>query len=224
MTDCNLVLIGPPGSGKGTQAARIAERYRVPGISTGETLRAAGKEDTPLGRQAKAVMAAGGLVSDEIMIDLMRERLSHPDAAHGFVLDGFPRTVVQAEALDDMLGPRSVLAIVLVVPDAELTRRLSARRVCPRCKTLYAIGTHYGSEEEHCSRCRIALIRRDDDNPETIQRRLVTYHTAVGPLVEHYRHRSALATVNGSQPPEDVWSAITHHIERVRGRRRHAPV
>jgi adenylate kinase len=222
MTECNLVLIGPPGSGKGTQGVRIAERYRVPCISTGETLRAAGKEDTPLGRQAKTVMAAGGLVSDEIMVDLMRERLSRPDAARGFVLDGFPRTVGQAEALDVMLGSRAVLALVLVVPDAELTRRLSARRVCPRCKTLYAIGTHYGSEEEHCSRCGISLIRRDDDNPETIQRRLLAYHAAVGPLVEHYRHRSALATVNGSQSPEDVWSAITHHIDRVRGRRRQA--
>jgi len=213
MTECNLVLIGPPGSGKGTQAVRIAERYGVPGISTGETLRAAGREDTPLGRQAKTIMAAGGLVSDEIMIDLMRERLSRPDAARGFVLDGFPRTVGQAEALDAMVGLRSVLALVLVVPDAELTRRLSARRVCPRCKTLYAIGTHYGSEEEHCSRCGISLIRRDDDNPETIQRRLLAYHTAVGPLVEHYRQRSALATVDGLRSPDAVWSAITHQIE-----------
>jgi adenylate kinase len=107
--------------------------------------------------------------------------------------------------------------------DAELTRRLSARRICPRCKTLYATGTHYGSEEEHCSRCGISLIRRDDDNPETIARRLQTYHAVMGPLLDHYRHRSMLATVKGSHAPDDVWHAVAHHIDRWRARRRAAP-
>jgi adenylate kinase len=218
MTHCCIVLIGPPGSGKGTQAARISERYGVPSISTGDTLRAAGREDTPLGRHAKTVMAAGGLVGDDLMIDLMRARLAEDDAARGFVLDGFPRTLVQAEALDRMAGSRALLTLVLSVPDAELTRRLSARRVCPRCKKLYTSGTHYGSEEEHCSRCGISLIRRDDDNPGTIERRLLTYHAVVGPLVEHYRRRSTTATLDGSQPADDVWAGIVRHIDTMRAR------
>jgi adenylate kinase len=129
----NIVLIGPPGSGKGTQAARICDRYHLPAISTGEILRTAVKAGTPLGRQVQQVLASGALVSDELMIHLVRTRLAEPDAAGGFVLDGFPRTLAQAQALDRMLEGQSLLVLLLVVPEAELERRLGARRICSTC-------------------------------------------------------------------------------------------
>ena len=216
MNQPNIVLIGPPGSGKGTQAARICERYKVPMISTGDILRAAVKAGSPLGRQVQATIASGALVSDQMMIDLVRERLAQDDAQAGFILDGFPRTIVQAEVLDDMLAGRSFLAVVLMVPEAELERRLAARRICSQCKTLYTTGTLYGgSEEELCSRCGHTLIRRDDDNVETIRHRLLTYRNTANPLIAHYRHRSTLAIIDGSKPPDDVTAAVMRHIESV---------
>jgi adenylate kinase len=213
----SLVLIGPPGSGKGTQAARIVESHRVPLISTGDILRAAVKAGTPLGKQVQKTMAAGGLVSDQMMVDLVRERLAQPDAACGFILDGFPRTIVQAQVLDEMLVGKSCLAIVLVVPEAELERRLSSRRICSQCRTLYTSSTLYaGSEEELCSKCGHTLIRRDDDNVETIRQRLLTYRNTAEPLIEHYRRRGALAIVDGTKTPDQVTASI---LEQIRAHR-----
>lgn len=216
----NIVLIGPPGSGKGTQAARICERYGLPWISTGEILRAAVKARSPLGRKVQSTLASGGLVADALMIDLIRGRLAEPDAATGFVLDGFPRTLDQARALDVMLGNRPLLALLLDVPEPELERRLGARRICSTCKTLYASGTRYGSEEELCSRCGGTLIRRDDDNLDVIRNRLQTYRNTADPLVAHYRALGNLAVVDGTASSERVTKAMVQNIETVRRRPR----
>jgi adenylate kinase len=214
MKQVNLLLIGPPGAGKGTQAARICGRYGIPMISTGDILRAAVKAGTPLGRQVQTIIASGGLVGDEVMIDLVRERLGQPDSQQGFVLDGFPRTETQAQALDRMIDGRPFLTVVLVVPEVELERRLGARRICSTCKTLYTTSTLYGgSEEELCSRCGATLIQRDDDNVETIRNRLRTYRETSDPLIAHYRHRAAIAMIDGSLAPDDVTSEIMKRID-----------
>ena len=207
------MLLGPPGSGKGTQAARLCERYRLVAISTGEILRAAVIRGSPLGQRVKATLDSGGLVDDQTMGDLVRERLSQPDAATGVVLDGFPRTLAQARALDEMIDHRPRLAMVLMVPTEALERRLQSRRICLKCRTIYGGGTAYGSEEELCSRCGIPLIRRDDDNTETIRRRLSTYHATVEPLLEFYRSRSALVAVDGTQGPDAVFRAMRRDID-----------
>jgi adenylate kinase len=207
------VLLGAPGSGKGTQAARLCERYHLAAISTGEILRAAVLRGSPLGQRVKKTLDAGGLVDDRTMGDLVRERLSQPDAARGVVLDGFPRSLAQAQALDEMLGHRPCFAIVLTVPTDELERRLQSRRICLKCRTTYGGGTAYGSEEELCSRCGIPLIRRDDDNTETIRRRLSTYHATVAPLLDYYRSRSSLGTVDGTQGPDVVFRAMVRHVD-----------
>lgn len=209
----NLILIGPPGSGKGTQAARIVQRYAVPLISTGDIFRAAVKAGTPLGRQVKKTLAAGGLVSDTLVIDLVRERLGRPDTASGFILDGFPRTLAQALALEDWLADRPLHAIVLTVPEPELLRRLGARRICSTCKTLFTSRSVYGSEAEVCSRCGSILITRDDDNLETIRNRLLTYRNTSDPLVAHYRERGVLSEIDGTRPPDAVSKAILDAIE-----------
>jgi adenylate kinase len=209
----NLLLIGPPGSGKGTQASRLTERYSIPAISTGDILRAAVKAHTPLGVEVGGILAAGGLVGDSLMIDLVRDRLSKPDTASGFVLDGFPRTLTQAEALDLMLGERHVLALLLVVPEAEVERRLVSRRICLGCKTLYTTGTRYGSEQELCSKCGAPLITRDDDNVETVRNRLRTYRETSEPLIAYYRARGWLFEIDGSLPPDGVWTSMLKAIE-----------
>ena len=212
----NIVLIGPPGSGKGTQAARICDRYTLPAISTGEILRAAVKAGTPLGRQVQAILSSGSLVSDDLMIDLVRTRLAEPDAAGGFVLDGVPRTLAQAQALDRMLEGRPLLVLLLVVPEAELERRLGARRICSTCKALYSTGTRYGSEAELCSRCGGMLIRRDDDNLDVIRTRLTTYRETAEPIVNHYWSRQSLVVIDGMADTDQVTRAMMTAIEGAR--------
>lgn len=209
----HLVLIGPPGSGKGTQAARICQRYGVPMISTGDILRAAVKAGTPLGFQVQSVLSSGGLVRDDLMIDLVRARLSSEDTAAGFVLDGFPRTIVQADALSDMAGERPLRVIVLEVPSAELERRLTSRRICTKCKTLHTSRSLYGSEDELCSRCGSVLITRDDDNINVIRTRLKTYRQATNPLMAYYQTHGLLSVIDGTQPPDDVTTAIFNAID-----------
>lgn len=204
----NIVLIGPPGSGKGTQAARICERFKLPWISTGEILRAAVKAETPLGLRVKSTLSSGGLVDDALMIDLVGGRLAEPDARMGFVLDGFPRTIHQALALDDLLAGRCLMAILLDVPEAELERRLGARRICSTCKTLYSTGTRYGSEEELCSKCGGTLIRRDDDNLDVIRTRLQTYRNTANPLIAHYGALGKLAVIDGTVSTDKVTKAM----------------
>lgn len=209
----NIILIGPPGSGKGTQAARICDRYHLPWISTGEILRAAVRAETPLGRKVHDTLSSGGLVDDALMIDLVRSRLAEPDAATGFVLDGFPRTITQALALDALVSGHPLLVLLLDVPEPELERRLGARRICSTCKALYATGTRYGSEEELCSKCGGTLIRRDDDNIDVIRNRLVTYRNTADPLIAHYKARGVLAAIDGTVSSERVTKALIKAID-----------
>jgi adenylate kinase len=213
MSQVNLILIGPPGSGKGTQAARIVQHYTVPLISTGDIFRAAVKAKSPLGLQVKAIMAAGALVGDDLVIDLVRERLRQPDTGRGFILDGFPRTIGQARALDETLGDRPLLAIVLRVPEDELIRRLSSRRICSTCKTLFTSRSVYGSEAEVCSKCGSILITRDDDNVETVKNRLATFRATSDPLIAHYQDRDEMTAIDGTAPPDAVSRAILQAID-----------
>jgi len=213
----NIVLIGPPGSGKGTQAARVCERYAVPWISTGEILRAAVKARSPLGEQVHETLASGSLVDDALMIELVRGRLAEADAKTGFVLDGFPRTIHQAVALDELMTGHCLMASLLSVPEAELERRLGARRICSTCKALYSTGTRYGSEEELCSKCGGTLIRRDDDNIDVIRTRLQTYRKAADPLVAHYRALGKLTVVDGTLPSDTVTRAMLSAVEQAYG-------
>jgi adenylate kinase len=177
-------------------------------ISTGDILRAAVKAKSPLGRKVEAILASGRLVDDTLMNALVRDRLSEPDTANGFILDGFPRTKIQAEALDTMLDRRPLRALALLVPDAELERRLFARRICSQCKTLYSTGRGYGSEAELCSKCGAILIRRDDDNLDTIRRRLKIYRETAEMLIAHYEARQVISSVDGTLPPDAVAAAI----------------
>lgn len=216
MTQVNIILLGPPGAGKGTQAARMASRYGVPVISTGDILRAAVRAKSRLGRSARATMEAGGLVSDETVVGLVRGRLAKPDTSIGFILDGFPRTLAQADALDELLAGRPVKVIALVVPKGELERRLSSRRVCVKCKAVYQSGSRLGSEEETCARCGLALIRRDDDNLKTVRTRLATYQSMSKPLIARYAGQGVLKRVDGTMTADAVTQVIFGHIDEAR--------
>ena len=210
----NLVLMGPPGCGKGTQAARIASRYGIPHISTGEILRAAVRDGSPLGRQVEATLASGGLVSDDLMTELVRERLARPDIAAGFVLDGFPRTAAQARALDVMPAAASVIVVVIAVADAEIVRRLATRRVCASCRLTQSVSSESDSDRDSCPYCGGRLERRKDDDPETVRRRLETYAAFAEPVIAHYHAKTALTSVDGAGQPEAVMATLCAHIDR----------
>ena len=210
------MMMGPPGSGKGTQAVRIAERYAVPHISTGDTLRAAVKAGTPLGRQVSETLASGGLVSDALITDLVRERLSAPDTAKGCILDGFPRTAAQAETLDTMIDPAAFVVVLLAAADEDIIRRLASRRICDACAITQSIqddtDDRYG-----CPYCGGKLVRRPDDHPDIVRRRLATYAEFATPVIEYYRHRRSFGTIDGLQSPDKVTTALCAHIDRVTG-------
>jgi adenylate kinase len=209
----NLVLIGPPGSGKGTQAVRLAEHYSVPHISTGDTLRAAVRAGSILGRQVADTLASGGLVSDALMTDLVRARLAEADANAGFVLDGFPRTVVQAQALDEMIAGPIVVALI-VAADEEIVRRLGKRRVCGSCGITQSVSADTDEQIDPCPYCGGILVRRQDDDPATVRHRLATYARFAGPVVSYYRDRPTFGEVNGLQLPEEVTGALRAHIDK----------
>ncbi len=223
----NVVLIGPPGSGKGTQAVRLSERYGIPHISTGEILRAAVRAGTPLGKQVAATLASGALVSDALMMDLVRERLSNPDARAGFVLDGFPRTVVQAEALDDLLATSSppstsepsdsLIVLLVAVADEAIVRRLSRRRVCASCGITQSVSEDAEPQADPCPYCGGSLVRREDDEPGTVRRRLTTYASLAEPITAFYRTRRRFASVDGLRHPDEVTAALCAHIEHFKG-------
>jgi adenylate kinase len=208
------VLLGPPGSGKGTQAARIAGQLSIPHISTGDILRAAVKAGTPLGRQVKGIMAAGGLVGDTLITDLVRDRLAEPDTLQGFVLDGYPRTAAQAEALDTMRPPDSLVVILIEVPADAIVKRMSSRRVCDSCGLTQSVA-HDAIGEEQCPYCGGDLIRRPDDHPDTVRRRLETYAETATPVIEYYRSREGFGEVNGLQHADRVNGAMHAHLQRV---------
>jgi adenylate kinase len=215
----NVVLIGPPGSGKGTQAVRLSERYGIPHISTGEILRAAVRNGTPLGQQVAATLASGALVGDGMMTDLVAERLASPDTRPGFVLDGFPRTVVQARALDDMLGAPSFPALIVLlvsVADEAIVARLSRRRICASCGITQSVSEDSEPQADPCPYCGGSLVRREDDEPATIRRRLATYATFAEPITALYRARPLFASVDGLRHADEVTAALCEHIDRFR--------
>ncbi len=202
-----LVLVGPPGAGKGTQAEFIASHLSVPKISTGEIFRANVSKKTPLGLEAKRYMDAGGLVPDEVTINMVRSRLGEPDAVDGFLLDGFPRTVPQAEALDKMLGDSGValdLVLELVVDNDEVIRRLSGRRTCHGCGKIWHIDFDPPAREGSCDRCGGELYQRDDDKPETVAERLKVYARDTAPLIDYYGAQGKLVGIDAAGPVEDV--------------------
>ncbi|GAA0227106.1 MULTISPECIES: adenylate kinase [Cryptosporangium] len=202
-----LVLVGPPGAGKGTQAEFIAAHLAAPKISTGDLFRFNVGQGTPLGVEAKKYMDAGQLVPDEITINMVRQRLAEPDAVDGFLLDGFPRNVPQAEVLDDMLkelGVKIDVVLELVVEDDEVIRRLSGRRTCRGCGKIWHVEFDPTTVEGVCDRCDGQLFQRDDDKPETIAKRLEVYHEQTEPLVDFYSAQGKLVGIDATGPVEDV--------------------
>jgi adenylate kinase len=209
----NLIMLGPPGAGKGTQAERLARTRGVPRVSTGDILRDAVTAKTEIGGIAKAVMARGELVSDDVMIGIVKERLERSDALKGFVLDGFPRTVVQATALDQMMAGRGALIVVdIVVPEIELVRRLSARMICADCGT-NASPSGAAPSAARCGKCGGVLVQRSDDHDAIVIERLQVYHRQTEPLVEYYRTRPTFRSVNGAQNPDAVAADLAAAIE-----------
>jgi adenylate kinase len=215
-----LVLVGPPGAGKGTQAEFIAANQSVPKISTGDIFRANVGQGTPLGLQAKKYMDAGQLVPDEVTIDMVRDRLAEPDAADGFLLDGFPRTVPQAEVLDEMLaelGTSLDVVLELVVDDDEVIRRLSGRRTCRGCGKIWHVEFDPTKAEGVCDRCEGELFQRDDDKPETVAERLRVYAEQTAPLVDYYGAQGKLVGIDATGPVEDVTQRASDALEPFGG-------
>jgi adenylate kinase len=196
----NIILMGPPGAGKGTQATKIVEEFKIPHISTGDMFREAIAKKTPLGLKAQAIIERGDLVPDDITVGLVKERLSQPDCAKGYLLDGFPRTIPQAEALKE-LGPaigRPVNCVIdISVPDEELVRRISGRRVCPKCGASYNVNDMKPKKEGICDICGSALIQRKDDNPESLKVRLANYYKSTQPLLDYYKQANLLHHFDG---------------------------
>jgi adenylate kinase len=213
------VLLGPPGAGKGTQAERIAARYGIPHLSTGDMLREAVAADTEVGRRAKAIMEAGQLVPDEVMNRLVAERLAQPDAARGFVLDGFPRTLAQAQALDDLLEQRDQrldAVLELAVDDDALVDRISGRFACARCGAGYHDRFKQPKVEGVCDVCGgREFVRREDDKPETVRARLKAYHEQTAPLLPYYRNKGLLIAVDGMAEIDDVTAQIFEKIDAL---------
>ena len=207
-----LVLLGAPGAGKGTQAKMIAAKYEVPHISTGDIFRANIKNGTELGRKAKEYMDQGLLVPDELTVDLVIDRLSQEDCKKGYILDGFPRTIPQAEVLDKAikeLGDKIDYAIDVEVPDENIIRRMSGRRACLSCGSTFHIEHVPPKKEGICDRCGKELILRDDDKEETVKNRLDVYHKQTQPLIDYYTGQNILKTVDGTADMMDVFTAIT---------------
>ena len=211
-----LVFLGPPGAGKGTQARELAREWNVPQIATGDMLREAVANGTRLGREAKTYMDRGVLVPDDVIVGLIAERLAQPDAKRGFILDGFPRTIPQADALERLLGELGVSldrVVYFDVADAELVRRLTGRRSCPKCQSTFHIVSNPPMRENVCDRCGSALVQREDDREATVRKRLQVYAEQTAPLLDRYRKRGGLATVAG----EGKIDAINATIRRAVG-------
>jgi adenylate kinase len=206
-----LVLLGAPGAGKGTQAEILSRTLNIPTISTGNILRAAMKNGTPVGLKAKEFVESGKLVPDEVIIGIVQERLAEPDCANGYILDGMPRTIPQAEALTFALKSQKTkidFAIDVEVPDESIVQRMSGRRVCPGCGATYHIKYNPPVQEGICDECGAQLIQRDDDKAETVQKRLDVYHAKTQPLIAYYKEQGCMYSVDGTRTMEDVFSDI----------------
>ncbi len=205
-----LIFLGPPGAGKGTQAARFAARYGIAHISTGDMLRAELRAGTPLGQQAQGYMNRGELVPDEVILGMVQSRIGQADCANGFLFDGFPRTVAQADALAALCAVDRVVNID--VPQERLVARISGRRMCPDCGAAYHVSTH---PDGRCGKCGGALYQREDDREETVRNRLRVYEEQTQPLIEYYAARGLLVTVDGDESIERVTEAIAQAVERT---------
>jgi adenylate kinase len=214
-----LIFLGAPGAGKGTQARDLALEWKVPQVSTGDMLREAVARQTPLGKQAKSYMDQGGLVPDDVIVGLIEERLRQPDAASGFILDGFPRTLPQAEALDRLLGdlgqPLSRV-IFFDVTEAELLRRLTGRRVCRQCGSTFHLTSAPPRQSGVCDKCGGPLYQRDDDSEATVRRRLEVYGRQTAPLLDYYRSRHLLSSVHGEGDVDTIRDAVRRVAETAR--------
>jgi adenylate kinase len=217
--ELNLILFGPPGAGKGTQAARLQGDFQLAFISTGEMLRANVRDETELGKEAKSYMDAGDLVPDELIVKMTAERLQEADARDGFILDGFPRTLDQAAALEQQLselGRRITSALLIDVPDEEVIRRLSGRRVCVKAGHNYHVEFDPPKHEGVCDQDGSRLVQRDDDQPEVIENRLRVYHEQTEPLVAHYDEQGLLRRIDGTRPATEVHDHIRAVIATLR--------
>ena len=213
----NIIFLGPPGAGKGTQAKVLVEKYVIPQISTGDMLREHVAKGTELGLKAKEYMEKGQLVPDEIILSMVKERLSQDDAQKGFILDGFPRTVAQAEALDKLLeemGKKIEYVLALIVPDEELVTRLTGRRTCKNCGMMYHIKFKPPKVEGKCDACGGELYQRPDDNEETVRNRLKVYHEQTAPLIEYYRKKGVLFEVDGNKSIEEITQQLINILEK----------
>lgn len=206
-----IIMLGAPGAGKGTQAKQIASKYSIPHISTGDIFRANIKNGTELGKKAKEYMDQGALVPDELTCDLVMDRIQEDDCKNGFVLDGFPRTIPQAEALTNALakiGEKMEYAIDVDVPDENIVNRMGGRRACVNCGATYHLVSIPPKKEGICDTCGSELILRDDDKPETVQKRLTVYHDQTQPLIDYYKGQGILHTVDGTVPMDEVFANI----------------
>jgi adenylate kinase len=211
-----IIMLGAPGAGKGTQAKKLAAKYDIPHISTGDIFRANIKNGTELGSKAKVFMDQGLLVPDELVVDLIMDRFEQPDCEKGYVLDGFPRTIPQAKALDAALAGKNdaiEYAIDVDVPDAEIISRMSGRRACVGCGATYHLVTIPPKTEGICDVCQGELILRDDDKPETVEKRLKVYHEQTQPLIDYYSQKGILKSVDGTKSPETAFSEIIRIVE-----------
>ncbi len=207
-----IIMLGAPGAGKGTQAKKIADKYQIPHISTGDIFRANIKNGTELGKKAKTYMDQGLLVPDELVVDLVVDRLAQDDCKNGCVLDGFPRTIPQAESLDEALAAKGEAidyAVDVDVPDENIISRMTGRRACVACGATYHIVHIPTKVEGVCDRCGEKLILRDDDKPETVKKRLAVYHEQTQPLIDYYTKKNVLKSVDGTKDMEEVFQAIT---------------
>jgi adenylate kinase len=214
-----IIFIGPPGSGKGTQAKRLAGRLEIPHISTGDMLREAVTDGTELGRKAAPIMAAGALVPDDLMVGIVKDRVHKADAQKGFILDGFPRTLVQAEKLDGIMGDGAgngkapLRVLQLLVPDEAIVRRIALRRTCAQCGAIYHLENNPTAADGVCDRCGSAVIARPDDTEEAVRKRLESFHRQTMPVATYYKAKSILREVDGMGPVDVVFERIEKSLK-----------